>query len=86
MKGRLFLLLNLSSFGKNTVDFTTPDNKLPFNLTLDKRLNTGFELGLISVAQKIAVGFTWLTDFTDAKNPETDYKFYITCKINWIRL
>lgn len=81
-----FFVQGMSSFGKNTVDFTTPDNKLPFNLTLDKRLNTGFELGLISVAQKIAVGFTWLTDFTDAKNPETDYKFYITCKINWIRL
>ena len=75
----------MASFGKNTVDGGTPETGMPLNLYLDKRLNAGFELCFdLGLTKKLAIGYTGLFDFTKDIS-QSQWNFYVTCKINWLR-
>ena len=77
-------VLGMASFGKNSIDKTTPDTGLPMNLRLEKKLNLGFEASFNAGAgQKIGIGYAALFDFTN--NNKTEWNFYVTAKLNWIR-
>ena len=58
---------------------------MPLNLYLDKRLNAGFELCFdLGLTKKLAIGYAGLFDFTKDIS-QSQWNFYVTCKINWLR-
>lgn len=76
----------LASFGNNS-DGSTPDNQKPLNFYMDKRLAMNTELSLpLGVGQKFAAGLSMLLDCNDTSAIKPDFKFYVSCKCNWIRL
>ena len=77
-------VLGMASFGKNTADKNTPETGLPLNLKLEKKLNLAFEATFNAGAgQKLGIGYAALFDFT--KDNKTEWNFYVTAKLNWIR-
>ena len=73
------------SFGKNS-DGTTPETGLPMNFQIERKFNLGAELSMpLGFEQNLALGYTAMfeLDGGNIKTPET--KFYVTCKLNWLR-
>ena len=73
----------LFSFGKNSVDFTTPDSGRPGNITFDNIIVTGTELKMTMGRNKLAAGYTFKINTDEA---DIDYgDFYLSVKYNWLR-
>ncbi len=80
------VLQGLASFGKNTADGGTPDTGKPLNFRMEEKLGIGAELSFpIGITQKIAVGYSGIYDFSK-EHSGSDWKFYISCKMGWLRL
>jgi len=76
----------LASFGKNTVDKGTPETGKFLNLNLEKKLNAAAEICFnLGVEQKLSFGYAGLFDFTKPMS-DAKWSFYISCKMNWLRL
>ena len=80
-----FNVQGIASFGKNS-DGKTPDTKQPLNFQLDKKFNLGLELSMpLALGQKLALGYTALFQIQNGKVQSPDTKFYLNCKLNWLR-
>ena len=76
----------MASFGKNS-DGTTPDTQKPLNFYMEKRIALNTEMSLpLGVGQKFATGVSMLLDLNDISAINPDFKFYVSCKCNWLRL
>ncbi|MCR5764606.1 MAG: hypothetical protein K6G09_01380 [Treponema sp.] len=73
----------LFSFGKNTIDFETPDNGNPFNFTMDNTFASGMEIFVKAGRQELGFGYNFIFDLKDSTYK--DSKFYLLLKYNWIR-
>ena len=81
-----FGVQGLASFGKNS-DGTTPQTDNPLNFKMEKKLAMNLEMGLpLSVGQKISTGVSMLLDLDDVHDTEPVFNFYLSCKLNWLRL
>ena len=80
-----FVVQGLASFGKNTADGGTPDTGKPLNFRIEQKLGVGAELSFpLGITQKIAVGYSGLYDFSK-EHPGSDWKVYVSCKMDWLR-
>ena len=73
----------LFSFGKNTVDFETPDSGNPLNFTMDNTFAAGLELFVKSGRHELGFGYNFIFDLKDCSYK--DSKLYLTLKYNWLR-
>ena len=73
----------LFSFGKNTVDYETPESGLPCNIQFDTTMVTGAELNVTEGRAKLAAGYTLHFDY--AALALTYGKLYVSAKWNWMR-
>jgi hypothetical protein len=73
----------LFSFGKNTVDYETPESGLPCNIQFDTTMVTGAELNISEGRAKLAAGYTLRFDYTSLNL--TYGKLYVSAKWNWLR-
>ncbi|MCR4734372.1 MAG: hypothetical protein K5829_05150 [Treponema sp.] len=71
------------AFGKNTVDFQTPDSGNPLNLTYDKSMALGYEYVFGSGLTKIGFAYKYKFYFEDSSKNEGE--FAINLKYNWLR-
>ena len=80
------VLQGLASFGKSNIESNnTPDTGKLMNFNLEKKLNTGIELSILgNMSQKISFGYAGLFDFSK-EEVQTNWSFYINCRMNWIR-
>ena len=80
-----FIVQGLASFGKNTADGGTPETGNPLNFNLEKKVNIGAEMSFdFGLSKKLTAGFAGLFDLSKS-NPSTEWNFYISAKINWLR-
>ncbi len=78
-----FYCEKLFSFGKNTVDFETPDNGKFLNWTMDPDFLFGVALNFVNGRQTFGVGYRWLYDTNTNKTKSGE--FYFDAKLNWYR-
>lgn len=71
------------SFGKNSVNYETPDSGLPLNFAFSNKFATGFEIGLDLDSFVLVGGVSTLTDFSE--KALEDFNFYFTFKMDWFR-
>ncbi|MBR5646250.1 MAG: hypothetical protein IKX23_06385 [Treponema sp.] len=87
---RLFAILDLKffteklfSYGTNTVNYSTPDNKTFWNFTMDPNFLFGFGLNFVNGRQTFGFGYRWL--YNPELNDASDGEFYFDAKLNWYR-
>lgn len=73
----------LVSFGKNTVDYETPESGYVLNMTPDKIITFGLEANEKQNRTMLAFGYTWNIDVEDFNLSSNN--FYFSVKLNWIR-
>ena len=80
-----FNVQGMLSFGKNS-DGKTPETNLPLNIQIERKFSLGAELSVpLGLEQKLALGYSGLFEFNEGKMSKPQTKFYLTCKMNWLR-
>ena len=74
----------LVSFGKNTIDYETPDSGLLFNITPDKSIIYGIEANYRQQGSLFACGYTFNFNFDDMSS--SNGKFYVSLKFGWFQI